>query len=100
MLTAKPTTLAALLILIATAAAQDKAFTGARIIDGTGKAPVENATVLVHNGRVAAIGPGVKIPEDAQRIDVAGKTIIPGLINAHGHVGDLGQLGLYARYGV
>jgi cytosine/adenosine deaminase-related metal-dependent hydrolase len=35
-----------------------------------------------------------------QRVDVAGKTIIPGLVNAHGHVSDIGQLGVYARYGV
>jgi imidazolonepropionase-like amidohydrolase len=82
------------------AAAQDQAFVGARIIDGTGKAPVEKATLLVRNGRIAAIGPSVKIPAGAQRIDVAGKTIIPGLINGHGHVNSLSQLGLYARYGV
>lgn len=87
-------------VLIMGAAAQDKAFTGARIIDGTGKAPVEKATLLIHNGRIAAIGTSVKIPAGAERIDVAGKTIIPGLINGHGHVNDLSQLGLYARYGV
>ncbi len=87
-------------LLTVGAAAQDKAFTGARIIDGTGKAPVEKATLLVHNGRIAAVGTSVKIPAGAERIDVAGKTIIPGLINGHGHVNDLGQLGLYARYGI
>jgi len=87
-------------ILTMGAAAQDKAFIGARIIDGTGKTPVEKATLLVRNGRIAAVGPSVKIPAGAERIDVSGKTIIPGLINGHGHVNDLGQLGLYARYGV
>jgi imidazolonepropionase-like amidohydrolase len=87
-------------IFTAGAAAQDRAFIGARIIDGTGKAPVEKATLLVRNGRIAAIGPSVKVPAGAERIDVAGKTIIPGLINGHGHVNDLSQLGLYARYGV
>jgi imidazolonepropionase-like amidohydrolase len=96
----KPHVPLALLILTAAAAAQDRAFTGARIIDGTGKTAVENATILVRNGRIEAIGPSVKIPAGAQRIDVAGKTIIPGLINGHGHVNDLSQLGLYARYGV
>ena len=87
-------------IFPAGAAAQDQAFIGARIIDGTGKAPLEKATLLVHDGRIAAIGPSVKVPAGARRIDVAGKTIIPGLINGHGHVNDLSQLGLYARYGV
>ena len=90
----------AFLIFAVASTAQDKAFIGARIIDGTGKAASEKATLLVRNGRIEAIGASVKIPAGAERIDVAGKTIIPGLINGHGHVSDLGQLGLYARYGV
>ena len=44
----KPTLPFVLLILTAAAAAQEKAFTGARIIDGTGKAALENATLLVN----------------------------------------------------
>jgi imidazolonepropionase-like amidohydrolase len=88
------------LLVLATAAAQDKAFTGARVIDGAGKPAIENATLVVRNGRIEAVGRSVKIPAGAQRIDVSGKTIIPGLINGHGHVNDPGQLGLYARYGV
>jgi imidazolonepropionase-like amidohydrolase len=92
--------LAALLTSAPAAVAQDQAFIGARIIDGTGKAAVEKATLLVRDGRIVAIGPSVKIPAGAARIDVAGKTIIPGLINGHGHVNSLGQLSLYARYGV
>ncbi len=77
-----------------------KAFTGARVIDGTGKAAVENATIVVRNGRIEAVGRGVRVPDGAERIDLSGKTVIPGLINAHGHVANLDQLGLYARYGV
>jgi imidazolonepropionase-like amidohydrolase len=77
-----------------------KIFTGARVIDGTGKPAVENASIVVRNGRVEAVGRSVKAPDGAERIDLAGKTVIPGLINAHGHVGSLDQLGLYARYGV
>ena len=100
MLIFQPKVAAALLILTAVAAAQDKAFIGARIIDGTGRAPLERATLLVHDGRVQAVGASVKIPAGAQRIDVAGKTIIPGLISGHSHVSDLGQLSLYARYGI
>jgi imidazolonepropionase-like amidohydrolase len=95
---------AATLVLFAAAAsaADDapKAFTGARVIDGTGKAAVDNATIVVRNGRIEAVGRGVRVPEGAQRIDLAGKTVIPGLVNAHGHVSSPDQLGLYARYGV
>ncbi len=61
------------------------ALTGARLIDGTGAAPVENATLVISGGKVQAAGAGVQVPDGAQRIDVSGKTIIPGLISAHTH---------------
>ncbi len=76
------------------------AFVGARIIDGTGKPAMENATLVVRNGKIEAVGPSVKAPAGAQRIDATGKTIIPGLINAHGHVNDVSNLGVYARDGI
>jgi len=64
------------------------AITGARIIDGTGRAAIEQGTLLISNGRITAVGPSasVAIPANATRVDMAGKTILPGLINAHGHV--------------
>src|SRR5205085_12463829 len=62
------------------------ALTGARVFDGTGRAPIENATVLVVNGRIQEVGTAVKVPAGATRVEARGKTIIPGLINAHGHV--------------
>ena len=76
--------------LSAQAPARVKAFTDARLIDGTGKPPVANATIVVSGGMVSAIGPSaaVKVPAGAERVSLAGKTIIPGLINAHGHVGN------------
>ncbi len=92
------------------------AFVGARIVDGTGAAPIENGVILVRAGRIVAVGPAgsIDLPADGLQIDVSGKTIIPGLINTHGHVGDvvgmqtgqyseenvLRQLALNARYGV
>jgi imidazolonepropionase-like amidohydrolase len=70
--------------------ASTTAFTGARVIDGTDRAPIDNATILVRHGRVVAVGPaaGVTVPAGAQRVSLAGKTVIPGLVNAHGHVGN------------
>jgi imidazolonepropionase-like amidohydrolase len=67
-----------------------KAFTGARVIDGTDRAPIDNATIVVRDGRVTAVGPAarVTVPDGAQRVALAGKTVIPGLVNAHGHVGN------------
>jgi imidazolonepropionase-like amidohydrolase len=76
------------------AAGPVKAFTGARLIDGTTAAPIDNATLLVSNGRLVSVGPAarVTIPANATRTSLAGKTVIPGLINAHGHVGDTAGL--------
>ena len=94
------------------------AFVGATIIDGSSADPIENGVLVVRNGRIVAVGDGdtTKVPDGAERVDVSGKTIIPGIIVTHGHVGQtkglesnpenyteenvLDQLGLYARYGV
>jgi imidazolonepropionase-like amidohydrolase len=84
--------------------AETTAFTGMRIIDGTGAEPVENGVLVVRDGRVLAAGSAadVAIPTDAELIDLGGKTIMPGLVNAHGHVADdtADKLAVYARYGV
>lgn len=63
--------------------------TGARIVtmaDAAGGV-IENGTIVVTGNRITAIGPAasVTIPAGARRVDVAGKTIIPGLIDAHAH---------------
>ena len=92
-------------------------FVGATIIDGSGADPIENGVLVVRDGRIVAVGDDTTdLPDGAERIDVAGKTIIPGMIVTHGHVGQtkglesgpdnyteenvLDQLGRYARYGV
>src|SRR5690242_15957554 len=64
------------------------AFTNARIIDGTGRAPIERGTLVIGGGRVIAAGPAAStaIPAGAQRIDASGRTIVPGFINAHAHL--------------
>jgi N-acyl-D-aspartate/D-glutamate deacylase len=79
------------------------AFTGMRVIDGTGAPPIENATLVVENGRITAVGPSAStpVPAGTTPTTLGGKTIIPGLINAHGHVNDIDRvLPLYASYGV
>jgi imidazolonepropionase-like amidohydrolase len=91
-----------------------QAFTGARILEPA----IEKGTIIVRDGRIEQIGPAgrIKIPAGAEKIDVTGKTIVPGLINTHGHVGEAQglrtgpelyteenlqrQLALYARYGI
>lgn len=82
------------------AANRVQAWVGARIIDGTGKPAIENATLVVRNGRIEAVGKRVKVPTGAERIDATGKTIIPGLINAHGHLNSEDRLGVYLRDGI
>jgi imidazolonepropionase-like amidohydrolase len=69
--------------------AQTTALRGARVIDGTGGAAIDNATIVMRDGRIVAIGPsaGTPVPGDAEIVDYAGKTIIPGLISDHSHVG-------------
>jgi imidazolonepropionase-like amidohydrolase len=64
------------------------ALSGARIIDGTSNAPMDNGAIIVRDGRIAAVGPqsSVTIPAGVKRIDVRGKTIIPGLWDMHTHV--------------
>ena len=78
------------------------AFTGVTLIDGTSRAPIANATLLVRDGRVVAAGPStrVAIPNGAQRVVLTGKVIIPGLINSHGHANSVAELATYAAYGV
>ena len=93
------------------------AFTGARLIIGDGET-IESGTIVVRDGVIEAVGASdaVAVPEDASTVDLAGKTVTPGLINAHGHVNNViglradasfyteehvvNQLALYARYGI
>ncbi len=90
------------------------AYTGATVWDGTGAPPVPNATILVDGGRIVAVGAGVEVPRGATTVSLAGRFVIPGLIESHGHVTGAWapegvtdpmqsvreDLLLYARYGV
>ena len=92
------------------------AFVGADIWDGTGSEMVSNGVILVEGGRIreAGLESEVVIPSGSQIEDLSGRTIVPGLINTHGHVGGvlglesghynrdnlIRQLRLYADYGI
>jgi imidazolonepropionase-like amidohydrolase len=64
-------------------------FEGARLIDGAGRAPIENSAILVENGRITRVARRgqITVPRGTLRVDLGGKTIIPGLVLLHGHVG-------------
>jgi imidazolonepropionase-like amidohydrolase len=78
------------------------ALTNARVIDGTGAAAREGQTIVLRDGRIAALGAtgSVAIPEGAETIDLAGKSVLPGLVMLHEHLyyptgpGMYGQLAL------
>jgi imidazolonepropionase-like amidohydrolase len=79
-----------------------RAFTGFTLIDGTGAAPTPNATMLVRNGRITAVGPAarIRVPAGAERVPLNGKFVMPGLINGHGHATSTADLSTYAAHGV
>jgi imidazolonepropionase-like amidohydrolase len=63
------------------------AFVGATVIHTNGKPPISDATVVTRDGKIVAVGASkkVKVPRDAQRVDVTGKFMIPGLWDMHAH---------------
>ena len=65
------------------------ALVGARLIDGTGNPAIEDAVVIVRDGRIERAGPRASgpVPAGMVRVDVTGKTILPGLWDMHAHVG-------------
>src|SRR5256885_8372388 len=64
-------------------------YEAARFIPGDGRQPITNGAMLVENGTITKIGPkgSVDVPRDAVRVDLGGKTVMPALINTHGHPG-------------
>src|SRR6266404_7569524 len=78
-----------------------RVLTGATLIDGTGAAPVPDAAVVIDGDRITAAGPRAALswPADAEVIDARGRTLIPGLIDAHDHLASHGY-GLATRFGL
>jgi imidazolonepropionase-like amidohydrolase len=78
-----------------------RVLTGATLIDGTGAAPVPEAVVVIDGDRIIAAGPRAATawPANAEIVDVAGRILIPGLIDAHDHMASHGY-GLATRWGL
>jgi imidazolonepropionase-like amidohydrolase len=101
-----------------TACAETTVLDGFTLIDGNGRQPMANAAMIIADGRIQWVGPQgrLKVPAGARVTHLAGKYVMPGIINLHGHLGntlDLAQdpknftranverqLELYASYGV
>src|SRR5712691_9248680 len=68
--------------------AQVTAFEGARLIVGDGRAPIENATIVVDGAKIIQAGPAatVKAPTGATRVNLAGKTVMPMILDTHIHI--------------
>ncbi len=78
-----------------------RVLTGATLVDGTGAAPVPDAAVVIDGDRIIAAGPRAALswPADAEVVDARGRTVIPGLIDAHDHLASHGY-GLATRFGL
>jgi imidazolonepropionase-like amidohydrolase len=64
-------------------------YEGARLIIGDQSAPIDNGAFVVQNGRITTVGRrgAVAVPAGATRVDLTGKTVMPGMINVHVHIG-------------
>jgi imidazolonepropionase-like amidohydrolase len=84
-----PLVLSAGLVQACTGSAPDGvALVGATLVDGTGGPPIARSAVVIRNGHIESVGPraGFELPKKTQEVDVTGKWIIPGLIDAHAHL--------------
>jgi imidazolonepropionase-like amidohydrolase len=72
----------------AVAPAGSRAIVGARLIDGTGRPPIDDSAVVVRDGRIGACGPRgvVEIPSDAEVIPASGKVLTPGFVDTNFHL--------------
>ena len=70
------------------------------LIDGNGGPAVADAAMIIDNGRITRIGSAARmpVPAGAEVIDLAGKFVMPGLINLHGHVGNTVDLAQNAKF--
>jgi imidazolonepropionase-like amidohydrolase len=75
-----------------TATAQTTALVGGTVIDGTGRPGIANAVVVVSSDRLACVGTAAQcpVPPGAKRVDLTGRFVTPGLVDAHVHFSQTG----------
>ena len=73
--------------IVTVAQAPVTVFEGARVIVGDGRAPIENATIVVNGAKIAQVGRAadVKAPAGATRVSLTGKTVMPTIVDTHVH---------------
>jgi imidazolonepropionase-like amidohydrolase len=78
------------------------ALVGGTLVDGTGRPALSDATVVIRDGRIVAVGPypKIKIPRNAEVVDARGKTILPGLWDMHAHFEQVEWGPIYLAAGV
>jgi imidazolonepropionase-like amidohydrolase len=78
------------------------AIMGGRLIDGTGRSPVEDSVVLLRGGKIVAAGPAasVPIPRGTEFVDAKGKSVLPGLWEMHAHFEQVEWGPIYLATGV
>ena len=114
----KPYLLLGTMALLAgkTGSAETVALTHVRLVDGRGGPAIDDATLLMRDGRILSFGRGAKVPAGARVINESGHTVLPGLISDHSHIGQIGgtttgsgnytrpnitaALAQYRRYGI
>jgi imidazolonepropionase-like amidohydrolase len=86
--------------LCASVANSDLLIRNATIIDVTTGRATPPRSILIHNAKIAAIGPSIHAPQATRIIEASGKFVIPGLWDMHAHLTTRNQLPSYPRYGV
>jgi len=79
--------IAATFLAVTSYAQQAVVYDGARLILGDGSAAIESGAFVVQNGHITAIGRAIAAPAGATRVNLAGKTVMPAMINVHVHIG-------------
>lgn len=83
--------LSSVLLAVALASAETTVLKNVTLIDGNGGPPVSRTAMIIENGRIQWIGSvaSLKAPAGATTVDLSGKYVMPGIINLHGHVGNV-----------